>query len=85
MESGLPAFEVTSWYGLWVPAGTPKAIVERLRAAVVKAFEDPELRDIWFKLGAEPGGSTSEAFRDLVANDIGKWGKVVREAGVKIE
>jgi len=68
-----------------VPAGTPRAIVDRLRAAVVKAFEDPELRETWFKLGAEPGGSTPEAFRELVSKDIAKWGKVVREAGVTIE
>src|SRR6187431_1117896 len=42
MESGLPGFEVTSWYGLWMPAGTPRAIVLKLQAAVAKAFEDPE-------------------------------------------
>ena len=85
IESGLAGFEVTSWYGLWVPAGTPAAIVERLRAAVVRAFEDPELKETWFKLGAEPGGSSSEAFRDLISKDIAKWGKVVRDSGVKIE
>jgi tripartite-type tricarboxylate transporter receptor subunit TctC len=85
MESGLPGFEVTSWYGIWVPAGTPKPIVDRLRAAVVKAFEDPELRETWFKLGAEHGGSTSEAFREIVSNDVAKWGKVVRQANITIE
>lgn len=85
VESGMTGFEVTSWYGLWVPAGTPRPIVDRLRAAVVKAFEDPDLRDTWFKLGAEHGGSTSEVFRDLVSKDIAKWGKVVREANITIE
>lgn len=85
MESGMPGFEVTSWYGLWVPAGTPRTIVDRLRAAVVKAFEEQDLRDTWFKLGAEPGGSTPEAFREIVSKDIAKWGKVVREANITIE
>jgi tripartite-type tricarboxylate transporter receptor subunit TctC len=85
MESGLPGFDVTSWYGLWVPAGTPKAIVQRLQAAVAKAFEDPELKDLWFKLGAEVGGSSSEEFRDLVSRDVAKWGKVVREANISVE
>ena len=85
IESGLPGFEVTSWYGLWVPAGTPRAIVDKLRAAVVKAFEEQDLRDTWFKLGAEPGGSTPEVFRDIVSKDIVKWGKVVREANVVVE
>ncbi len=84
-ESGLPGFEVTSWYGLWVPAGTPQPIVQRLRAAVVKAFEDPEMRETWFRLGAEAGGSTSEEFRDLVSRDVAKWSKVVREAKVSVE
>ena len=85
IESGLAAFEVTSWYGLWVPAGTPRPIVQKLQAAVVKSFEDPEMKDLWFKLGAEPGGSTPEEFRDLVGRDISKWGKVVREAKISVE
>ena len=85
MESGLPGFEITSWYGLWVPAGTPKAVIDKLRAAVVKAFEDPDLKETWFKLGAEPGGSTPEVFRDLISRDIAKWGKVVRESNITIE
>ena len=85
IESGMPALEVTSWYGLWVPAGTPRAIVDRLRAAVVKVFEEPDMKDTWFKLGAEPGGSTPEEFRDLVARDVAKWGKVVREAKISVE
>jgi tripartite-type tricarboxylate transporter receptor subunit TctC len=85
IESGLPGFEVTSWYGLWMPAGTPQAIVQRLQGVVAKAFEDPELRELWFKLGAEPGGASPEEFRDLVARDVAKWGKVVREARITID
>jgi tripartite-type tricarboxylate transporter receptor subunit TctC len=85
MESGLPSFDVTSWYGLWVPAATPRAIVQRLQAAVAKAFEDPELRELWFRLGAEPGGASPEEFRDLVGRDVAKWGKVVREAKISVE
>src|SRR6186713_260720 len=85
MESGLPSFEVTSWYGLWLPAGTPRPIVQKLREAVVKAFEDPQLRETWFKLGAEVGGATSEEFRELIRQDVTKWARVVKEAGVKPE
>ena len=85
IESGLPGFEITSWYGLWVPAGTPRAIVDKLRAAVVKAFEDPEMKELWFKLGAEPGGATPEEFRDLVSRDVAKWARVVKEAKVSVE
>ena len=85
MEAGLAGFEVTSWYGLWVPAGTPPAVVQKLHDAVVKAFADPELKDTWGKLGAEPGGSSPEAFRALIDQDIAKWGKVVRDAKITLE
>jgi tripartite-type tricarboxylate transporter receptor subunit TctC len=85
MESGLPGFEVTSWYGLWVPAGTPQPIVQKLRDAVVKAFADPELKEQWARLGAEPGGASQEAFRALIDQDVAKWGKVVRDAKITLE
>ncbi len=84
-ESGLPGFEVTSWYGLWVPAGTPAAVVQRLHALVNKAFEDREMRELWFKLGAETGGASPEAFAAFVRTEVQKWGKLVRDAGVTIE
>ncbi len=85
IESGLAGFEITSWYGLWVPAGTPRPIVAKLQGAVAKAFEDPGMKELWFKLGAEPGGSSPEEFRDLVSRDVAKWGKVVREAKITVE
>jgi len=85
MESGLPAFDVTSWYGLWVPAGTPPAIVQRLQAAVAKAFEEQEMKDLWFKLGAEAGGAPTDEFRALVSRDVAKWATVVREAKISVD
>lgn len=84
-ESGLAGFDVTSWYGLWVPAGTPRPIIQKLQAAVAKAFEDPDMKELWFKLGAEAGGSSPEEFRDLVSRDVAKWGKVVREAKISVD
>ena len=84
-ESGMPALEVTSWYGLWVPAGTPGPIVERLQSTVARVFQEPDMKDLWFKLGAEPGGSTSEAFRAFQRREIEKWAKVVRDAKVSME
>ncbi len=85
MESGLPGFEVTSWYGLWAPAGTPRPIVQRLHALVTRAFEEQDMRELWFKLGAEHGGASPEQFAAFVRNEVVKWGKVVREAKVTIE
>jgi tripartite-type tricarboxylate transporter receptor subunit TctC len=84
-ESGMPALEVTSWYGLWLPAGTPRPIAERLQSTVAKAFEEPDMKDMWFKLGAEPGGSSSEAFRAFQRSEIEKWARVVREAKLSME
>ena len=85
MEQGLPNFDVTSWYGLWVPAGTPRPIVQRLHGLVVKAFEEADIKDLWFKLGAEHGGATPEQFAAFQKKEIEKWGKVVRDAKVVIE
>ena len=85
IESGLPGFEVTSWYGIWVPAGTPRAIVQRLQALVAKAMEEPDMRDLWFKLGAEAGGAATEQVDALVHREIEKWARVVRDARVTVE
>jgi tripartite-type tricarboxylate transporter receptor subunit TctC len=85
MESGLPNFDVTSWYGLWVPAGTPPDVVQRLQAAVAKAFTEPDMKELWFKLGAEPGGAPTDEFRALVSREVAKWGKVVREAKISVD
>jgi len=85
IESGMPNFEVTSWYGLWVPAGTPAEVVRKLQAAVAKAFQEPDLKDTWFKLGAEPGGAPTEEFRELVTRDVAKWRKVVADAKISVE
>jgi tripartite-type tricarboxylate transporter receptor subunit TctC len=68
-----------------VPAGTPPAVIQKLNDAVVKAFADPELKETWARLGAEPGGSSPEAFRALIDKDVAKWGKVVREAKITLE
>jgi tripartite-type tricarboxylate transporter receptor subunit TctC len=85
IEQGLTGFEVTSWYGLWVPTGTPPAVAQRLHVLVTKAFEDPEMRELWFKLGAELGGMPSAEFTGFVRNEVQKWARVVKAAGVVIE
>jgi tripartite-type tricarboxylate transporter receptor subunit TctC len=85
MEQGLTTFDVTSWYGLWVPAGTPAAIVQKLQAAVAKAFEEPDLQELWFKLGAEPGGAPTDAYRALVSREVAKWAQVVRDAKISVD
>lgn len=85
IEQGLAGFEVTSWYGLWVPKGTAPEVVKRLHAMVNKAFEDAEMRELWFKLGAEQGGIAPDQFAAFIGREVRKWGKVVRDAKVVID
>jgi len=84
-ESGLPDFEVASWYGLLAPANTPREIVVRLHAEVIKALAAPEVRERIESFGAEALGSTPEEFAAQIKSDIVKWGKVVRYANIRQE
>ncbi len=84
-ESGVPGFEVTSWYGLMVPAGTPKDIVARLHAAAVSALAQPEVKERFAPTDLEPVGSTPEQFGALVRSEVAKWAKVIRASGMKEE
>lgn len=81
-ESGYPGFEVSAWYGLLAPAGTPPAIVERLQAEFQRALLLPETRDKLQKLAIEPLASTAQQFRDELARDIVRWAGVVKSAGI---
>jgi tripartite-type tricarboxylate transporter receptor subunit TctC len=84
-QAGLPGFESLSWYGLWAPAGTDAAIVARMQATVEKAFASDDLKKIWFEQGASPGGAPTARFAAFVKEEIGKWGKVVRDGNITIE
>jgi len=83
--AGVPGFESQSWYGLWVPAQTPRDITTRLHAEVVKALASPELQSIWAQQGAEAGGESSEQFARFIRSEIEKWGTVVRQNKIVIE
>lgn len=84
-ESGLPGYELGSWYALFAPAGTPSPIVQQLRNEVVKAIGDPSLQQQFAALSAEPVGSTPEELRAVLQKDLAKWAKVARAANVKAE
>lgn len=84
-ESGVPGFDVTAWYGVSVPAKTPKAVVDRLNTEFVNAIRAPDLRDRLVKAGADPVGNTPEQYAAFVQNEIAKWGKVIKAAGIKGE
>ncbi len=84
-ESGIPGFEVTSWYGVVAAAKTPRAIVERLHGEIVRALEAPDLRERLTSQGADPVGNTPEQYAAFVQNEITKWAKVIPAAGIKGE
>ncbi len=84
-ESGLPGYDVTPWYGFLVRFGTPPAIVRRLHADLVKVMSKDDLRDSLKKRGLDPKTSTPEEFATFLAAEVGKWGKVVRDANVRAE
>ncbi|KQP09129.1 ABC transporter substrate-binding protein [Pseudorhodoferax sp. Leaf265] len=84
-ESGMPGFELLSWYGIWGPADLPPAIVERLNAEIGKAVQVPALKAKFAELSFVPTQSTPAEFRQLIADDLKKIGKAVKEAGIRID
>ena len=84
-EAGLRDFEVTTWYGVLAPAGTPRNVVTRLNAELGKIMHAPELKEKLAATGTEPLTSTPEEFADYIKREIAKWGEVVRKAGVKAD
>lgn len=84
-ESGVPGYEVTSWYGLSAPAKTARAVIDRLNGATVRALNAPEIRDRLQGLGADGVGNTPEQYAAFIRDEIDKWGKVIKAAGIKGE
>ena len=85
-EAGLPGYAAVQWYGLLAPAGTPKDIIAKLHAGVVRALQDPEIKKRFVDDGAEPTPSgTPEEFGAFIRSELAKWAKVAREANIKSE
>ena len=80
-ESGLPGFDVTSWYGIFGPAALPKDIVAKLNADIAAILNAPDLKQRLDGLGAEPGSMSVDAFNKYVREEVTKWAKVVRDSG----
>lgn len=84
-ESGLPGFDVTSWYGVFGPAALPKDIVARLNADIAAILNAADLKERLAGLGAEPGAMSVDAFGRYVRDEITKWAKVVKASGAKVD
>ena len=85
IEAGLPGFEATSWYCVVAPAGTPKPIIDRLNAEIVKALNTPEMRQRLADEGAEVEPSTPAELGRFVHAEIAKWAKAVKDSGARID
>jgi tripartite-type tricarboxylate transporter receptor subunit TctC len=82
-ETGVPGYEVVQWYGILAPAATPRDIIARVHSATVRALQDPAIHAHIAGEGGEAVGGTPEEFSAVIRADLQKWGKVVREMGIK--
>ena len=81
-ESGAPGYEVTVWYGICVPTGTPRPLVTKINADMAKALNAPDLRQRLFQQGVEALPNSPEAFSAFIKSETTKWAKVVKDAGI---
>ena len=84
-EAGLAGFDVSSWVGIFAPAKTPPAVVEKLQREIAAALKTPFVRERYATLGIEPVGNTPREFFEQVREDLARWEKVVKAANVKVE
>ena len=84
-EAGLPGFDANNWYGLLVPAKTPRPIVNRLNADATKALNMPDIKQFLVAQGLDPHPGTPEEFGNYIKSEIKKWAKVVKNSGAKAE
>ena len=84
-EAGVPGFEITGWYGVVAPAGTPREILNRLSAGIAKATKTPDMQQRFADLGATPVGNTPEEFAAFIKREGAKWAKAVKDSGAKVE
>ena len=84
-EAGVPGYELAVWFGVLAPAGTPREIVARLNTEIVKVLNSPEVKDRFARQGVEVRTSTPEQFGEFVRAEVGRWAKVIKEAGIRAD
>ena len=82
-ESGLPGFDANNWYGVVVPAKTPKAIIAKLNAEMIRALSAQDLKDLFLTQGLDPAPGTPEQFGAYIKSEIVKWEKIIKASGAK--
>ncbi len=84
-EAGVPGYELSVWFGVLAPAGTPREIIARLNTEIVKVLNAPEVKDRFAKQGVEVRTSTPEQFGEFLRSEVGRWAKVVQDANIKAD
>jgi len=84
-EAGVPGYDAVIWLGIMAPAGTPKAVVDRLNAEIRKIVESPEMKGAWEKQGAVAMAMSPDEFGRFMREDIEKWARVVKISGAKAD
>jgi tripartite-type tricarboxylate transporter receptor subunit TctC len=84
-EAGVPGYAATNWYGIAAPAGTPRAIIMKLNQEIARILALPDVRTSLLNLGMEPEASSAEAFADYLKLEVGKWARVVKASGLRLD
>ncbi|MBI5320506.1 tripartite tricarboxylate transporter substrate binding protein [Bradyrhizobium sp.] len=84
-EAGLPGYEVSTWYGLFAPKGTPPAVIERMIKEMRTAMQTPSIKEAWERNGSDVPDVTGPAFAKMVSSEVERWRKVVTQANVKLD
>jgi tripartite-type tricarboxylate transporter receptor subunit TctC len=84
-ESGLPGFDISTWFGIFVPAGTPREVVARLHDEFTRALAMPDIRERMMSLGAEPVGSTPGEFAAYIRAEADKYARVIKASGARVD
>jgi tripartite-type tricarboxylate transporter receptor subunit TctC len=84
-QAGLPGWEMSAWFAVFAPKGTPPEVIRLLNQRLQEGLDDPKLRRRLLDLGAEPGGGSPESASERLRADHRLWGQVIREAGIKLE
>ena len=84
-ESGIPGYNVTSWYGMYAPAGTPGAIISKINSETAAVLKAPDVNERLATLGAEPAPTSPEEFGNINRSEIKRWAEVVKASGARIE
>jgi tripartite-type tricarboxylate transporter receptor subunit TctC len=84
-EAGIPGLDLVDWAGILVPAGTPNEVISRLNQDISKVVRSTEVRQRWIDQGLEPRATTSDELAAAIKSDVDKWGKIVRDTGIRSE